>query len=110
MTTILTDDDKAEIWDAVNAFVVACGGDPDGNAFDDRKQQAAARINAALRGEDWEPCAITGCIERAAWEAWARVRDPFTMKPTGHLQKVTVCEEHKTHPWLCANEKKEANP
>lgn len=44
--------------------------------------------------------------ENAVYEAWLRKRDPFLGTPTGHLIKVYICEEHKAHPFLCANEGK----
>ena len=55
----------------------------------------------------WPQCEITGCEETAVYEGWGRVHDPILGKPTGLMQLVHVCEEHKTHPQLVANEKKE---
>lgn len=54
------------------------------------------------------PCEVPGgCPNPAVYEAWWRKRDPFLGTPTGHLARVCICEEHKTHPFLVCNEKKE---
>lgn len=52
-------------------------------------------------------CEIQGCPEEPVFQAWMRHRDPFTQKPNGVISIVDICEGHKTHPWLCANETKE---
>lgn len=103
---------KVPLWDAIDDYVRACGGDPSKHVYGNTTRQRAvvaveAVVSRAIDGEPNEPCAITGCPNRSDYEAWARLRDPVLGKPTSHLQKVTVCEEHKTHPWLCANEKRE---
>ncbi len=54
--------------------------------------------------DDVERCEVGGCPKLAAYEAWYRVHDPFGL-PTGLLQKVQICEEHKTHPHLVANQR-----
>lgn len=46
------------------------------------------------------------CPNTAVYEAWYRRRDPILGTPSGHLVKVCICEEHKNHPFLCANESK----
>lgn len=46
------------------------------------------------------------CPNPAVYETWYRRRDPLLGTPSGHLVKVCICEEHKTHPFLCANEPK----
>lgn len=57
--------------------------------------------------EDAPRCEIAGCTNEPVYNAWLRNRDPFTRNPTGLISQVSICEEHKTHPWLCANETKE---
>lgn len=49
------------------------------------------------------------CPNNAVYEAWWRRRDPFLGTPTGHLVKLYICEEHKTHPFLVANEPPKAS-
>jgi hypothetical protein len=57
--------------------------------------------------DDEARCEIHGCPNDPVYEAWMRPRDPFTQTPTGMIVRVTICEEHKSHPWLCANQTKE---
>lgn len=49
---------------------------------------------------------VSGCTNEAVYEGWYRKRDPCLGTPTGHLIHIAICEAHKTHPWLCANEPK----
>jgi Lar family restriction alleviation protein len=46
---------------------------------------------------------VTGCTNDAVYDGWYRRRDGRGL-PSGHIIRVYICEEHKTHPWLCANE------
>jgi len=76
-----------------------------GSAYVDLKQFLERHPYAPR--EDEEHCAVQGCPHEIKYEAWMRHRDPFTQKANGHISLVAICEEHKTHPWLCANETKE---
>jgi hypothetical protein len=52
-------------------------------------------------------CDVTSdCSNDAVYEGWYRRRDPLLGTPSGHIIRVFICEEHKSHPWLCANEPK----
>lgn len=52
------------------------------------------------------PCEFPGCGKPADYEGWYRKRDPFLGTPTGHIVRIAFCEGCKSHPHLCANEKK----
>lgn len=81
------------------------------------EEEEAVRLSAVAawnrRAPVAEPPPITcevgngSCPNPAVYEAWWRARDPFLGTPTGHLAKICICEEHKTHPFLVCNEKKD---
>lgn len=59
---------------------------------------------AEMRGaEPEDQCQVQGCPRLAYYEAWMRKRDPMGL-PSGLLVLVQICKEHKTHPYLVANE------
>lgn len=59
---------------------------------------------AELYGEEPEDrCQVDGCPRLADYEAWMRRRDAMGL-PSGLIVLVQICEEHKTHPYLIANE------
>lgn len=104
----MTDNNRA-VW------VVEYDGCPQGHAT---KQQADEERIANF-GEDPKaktvryvaevpliPCEFPDCLNEAAYEGWYRRRDPLLGTPSGHIVYIAFCEEHKTHPYLCANEPK----
>lgn len=52
-------------------------------------------------------CEFPNCKDEAVYEGWYRPRDPFLLKSTGRIVLIQFCEQHKSHPWLCVNDKKE---
>jgi hypothetical protein len=50
-------------------------------------------------------CFVSGCEKLPKYETYARNHDGLGL-PTGLVFLVRVCEEHTSHPWLCANQKK----
>jgi hypothetical protein len=57
---------------------------------------------APLKNDEYEKCFVSDCYQPVGYEGWARNHDCVGM-PTGLVIKVLICEQHKTHPWLCAN-------
>lgn len=118
------EDEKLE-YDGDGGFIVCknCGvfGPDAANGiplFDsDQTDEDEARANGVKlwnkRAKIVEPppilCEVPGCSNPAVYEAWWRSRDPFLGTPTGHLMKICICEEHKTHPFLVCNEKKDTD-
>ena len=46
-------------------------------------------------------CFVKGCAKNPTFQRWARHHNESNV-PTGIIDLVSVCEEHKDHPWLCA--------
>lgn len=112
-------------YDGDGGFIVCrgCGTfgpDPSNGIplFDsDDTDEAEAKVNAAVlwnkRAHVPTPdatihCEFPSCPNEADYEGWYRRRDPFLGTPMGHIVRIAFCEEHKSHPHLCANESKSA--
>ena len=49
----MTDDDRVKLWDAINAYVVACGGDPSRHVYGNTpRMDAVAEVERAVDGSD----------------------------------------------------------
>lgn len=71
-------------------------------------EHAATKWNRRARLPEPEVilCEFPECGKPADYEGWYRRRDPFLGTPTGHIVRIAFCEGCKSHPHLCANEKK----
>jgi hypothetical protein len=64
--------ERVRLWDAINAYVVSCGGDPDRQVYGNTRRQTAVaqveqivrEIRVSVRNEEREACAAY-CLDRA---------------------------------------------